>query len=119
MRTDGQTGMTKQIFAFCYFANSPNKGGTSYCYKGCFASTTISSALSAANASVYQDIWTSSSMKPTTGFRGLQHASSVYRELSGTSNAVEKPRTIPHACDTRRLPTRACSGGYNRPMEGT
>jgi len=27
--------------------------------------------------SVYQDIWTSSSVKPTTGFRGLQHAKSV------------------------------------------
>ena len=27
-RTDGQAGMTKQIFAFCNFANSPKKGGT-------------------------------------------------------------------------------------------
>jgi hypothetical protein len=69
--------------------------------------------------SVYQNIWTSSSVKPTTGFRGLQHARSVYRELSGTSNAVEKPLTVPHACDTRWLPIRACSGEYNRPMEET
>jgi hypothetical protein len=69
--------------------------------------------------SVYQDIWTSSSVKPTAGFRGLQHARSVYRELSGTSIAVEKPRTIAHACDTRWLPIRACGGEYNRPTEGT
>jgi hypothetical protein len=68
---------------------------------------------------VYQDIWTSSSVKSTTGFRGLQHARSVYRELSGTSIAVEKPRTIPHARDTRWLPVRACSGEYNQPIEGT
>ena len=50
MRTDGRTDMTKQTFAFCYFANPPNNGRTPYCYKGCLASNTISLAPSAANA---------------------------------------------------------------------
>jgi len=102
---DGRTGMRKQIFAFRYFANSPNKGGTSYCYKGCLASNTISSAPSAANAECLPR-----HLDFLIGEIYNWFSRSSAREVClpwtfwNVSIAVEKPRTIPHACDTRWLP---------------
>ena len=109
----GQTGTTKQILAFCYFAIPPNKGGTtSYCYKGCLASNTIRSAASAANAECLPRHLDFLIGETYNWFSRSATREVCYRELSATSNAVEKPLTIPHACDTRWLPIRACSGEY-------
>jgi hypothetical protein len=66
--------------------------------------------------SVYQDFLFSETYN---WFSRFSTRKVCYRELSGTPNAVEKPLTVPRVGDTRWLPKRACTGEYDRPMEGT